>query len=80
MRRPLVALLIGSALWMTACERSHAVKVPTPVVVTPPPCVDGPPPIPPDVGPETDEWASYYTKLAAWAWAAWRACRGEVEL
>jgi hypothetical protein len=51
------------------------VKVPTPVVVTPPPCVDGPPPIPPDVGPETDEWASYYTKLAAWAWAAWRACR-----
>lgn len=79
MRRRVVALLIGSALWMTACERSRVVKVPTPVVVTPPPCVDGPPPIPPDAGPETDEWASYYARLVAWAWSAWRACRGEVE-
>lgn len=78
MSRPILLLLIAYALSTTslgACT-SRTMRVPVPVVVTPPACVTAPPPVAdPAVPVFGDAWVDYYEDLLAWARSTWRACR-----
>lgn len=77
MRNLLIWILMFAGLASTsACGRTHVVRVPVPVVVTPPPCVRRPPPVPAETMTHAEQ-VDYEVDLTVWAWSAWRACKPE---
>jgi hypothetical protein len=77
MPRLLVWILMFAGLACTSgCVRTREVRVSVPVVVTPPPCVRLPPPVPGETMTAAEQ-VDYEVELTVWAWSAWRACKPE---